>query len=197
VGADSFLIVEDEIGETFARILRFYGSTVVAPSLIAARRALEKQTFAAIMLDVRLPDGNALDLLAEIRTSAGPHANVPVLVLTGHSEERWANAAFDLRAHYVEKPVTRARFEQFLRETVPRFRIQTAVDAWRKDYELTQTECSVLHEHALGVPPDVIASCRGCSPRTLQKHVENLLRKTGDDRLSAAANRLLREALGS
>ena len=190
-----FLIVDDEASDAFARLVRRHGDPVVAPSIAEAKRALAQQAFVAIILDVGLPDGNGLDFLTAIRASGGPHASVPVLVVTGRIEQRWANAAFDLDAEFVEKPVTGERVERFLLRTVPSVRLDRVTEQWREKYKLTAAERAILLHHALGGARDAIVLERRSSPRTVQKHVENMLRKTGDGTLSDAAIRLLREAL--
>jgi CheY-like chemotaxis protein len=58
----------------------------------------------AVVIDLRLPDGSGLDLLAWLKQR--PHlANLPVIVLTG-SGNRQLDRAYDLGAHfYLLKPL--------------------------------------------------------------------------------------------
>ena len=68
------LIVDDETGirEGLARAVASRGhGTVAASSLAEARAAIEGQPFDCVLLDVRLRDGDGLDLLRELR--AGRH----------------------------------------------------------------------------------------------------------------------------
>ena len=72
-----------------------------APTLAAARAELASgQQFAAVLLDLALPDGNGLELL---RTWAG-HPPAPVLVLTGEIEERVLDEVRALGARVLSKP---------------------------------------------------------------------------------------------
>jgi len=68
-------------------------------------------TWTGFVLDVGLPDGSGLDLLADARTK---FPATPALVLTGRTEASSINAAFDLNADYVVKPIAEARVRHFL-----------------------------------------------------------------------------------
>ena len=92
------LHVEDD--RDFARIVKamLRRDCVVenAPSLAAARRAIRENAFDLIVLDPTLPDGNALDLLAQ---RGGPlDRTLPVVVVSAEqipaAEARIVDAAF-------------------------------------------------------------------------------------------------------
>ncbi len=101
------LLVEDEA--VFARAVekRLAKSGLacrVAGSLREARRLLNDREPDAVLLDMRLPDGSGLDLLAEIRERRG--TAVPVLVLTAYGEVEDAVLAMKLSASdYLKKPI--------------------------------------------------------------------------------------------
>ncbi|WP_020146273.1 EAL domain-containing protein [Thioalkalivibrio sp. ALJ15] len=101
---------------------------VVADTLKGAREALADQTFDCALVDLRLPDGNGLDLVAELRDQGRPEA---VIVLTGHGEQETVIAAFRSGADdyltkaegYLERLPTRivdARSHRDLRVSDPR-----------------------------------------------------------------------------
>jgi DNA-binding response OmpR family regulator len=72
-----------------------------APTLAAARAELATgRTYAAVLLDLALPDGSGLELLREW---AG-HPPAPVLVLTGEIEERVLDEVRALGAQVLAKP---------------------------------------------------------------------------------------------
>src|SRR5690606_34205452 len=59
-----------------------------------------------LLLDVRLPDGNGLDLLAEIRAVGHPLQNLPVIMMTAYGELEDAVSAMKFGASdYLKKPV--------------------------------------------------------------------------------------------
>jgi two-component system nitrogen regulation response regulator GlnG len=66
------------------------------------RRALEKQPPALLITDIRLPGGDGLELLAQLRQS---HPQLPVVVVTAHSDLQSAVAAYQGGAfEYLPKP---------------------------------------------------------------------------------------------
>jgi DNA-binding NtrC family response regulator len=99
------LVVEDEpsIREGLVRALRAASlSVIAAESLAEARAALRSRACDCVLLDLRLPDGNGLDVLAEIRTSVEAP---PVIVATSYDDGERIIRAMRLGAHeYVTKP---------------------------------------------------------------------------------------------
>jgi DNA-binding response OmpR family regulator len=99
------LIVEDE-AELVALIaagLRAGGFTAdPVPTLEDARHALRTVAYAALVLDLALPDGEGLGLLAELRRSRNP---LPVLILTARDAPESRVAGLDGGADdYLIKP---------------------------------------------------------------------------------------------
>lgn len=78
----------------------------------------------------------------------------------------------------------------------PAAKIDAQVQVWIVRYRLTRREAEVLSKAASAETPAQMTSSLGIATATVHKHRENLLRKTGDDSLPMAANRLLLEALG-
>lgn len=68
---------------------------------------------------------------------------------------------------------------------------------WVTTYRLTAAERAVLAGAACGMSVADLARSRGSAERTVAKHVENVLFKTGDRSLSRATNRLLLEVVSS
>ena len=87
------LVVDDdpEVRETMASLLRRHKMDYVAVgTLRETRQALEQNDFDVMLLDVRLPDGNGLDMLPEIRTLDEPPE---VVILTGKGDPDGAELA--------------------------------------------------------------------------------------------------------
>ncbi|WP_450091462.1 response regulator [Pseudomonas benzenivorans] len=83
------LVVEDDadIAQLLDQLLRQAGYRVVlAASLQQARTRLTQQPFAALTLDLSLPDGNGLQLIRELR-DAPATAELPVLVISAACED--------------------------------------------------------------------------------------------------------------
>lgn len=125
------LIVEDEleVREGLLEFLRDEGhDTAGAATLADARRELSGASFDLVLLDLRLPDGSGLDLLAELKEPDSPL----VIVVTAFPEVQTAVRALKLGAHdYINKPfdldellhvVNRALESRELREEVTSFR---------------------------------------------------------------------------
>jgi DNA-binding NtrC family response regulator len=100
------LIVDDEPGvrEGLVRAVASKGHrTVAAASLAEAREALEREEHDCVLLDVRLKDGDGLDLLREMRS--GPHRETPVIMATAYGDsERTIQAMKAGAFEYVTKP---------------------------------------------------------------------------------------------
>ncbi len=100
------LIVDDEpdIRELLAITLKRMGIESDAASTTAeARQKLKRGPFDLCLTDMRLPDGDGLDLVAHIQSG---HPDIPVAVITAHGNMESAiqalkNGAFD----FVTKPV--------------------------------------------------------------------------------------------
>jgi two-component system alkaline phosphatase synthesis response regulator PhoP len=118
------LIVEDEVAirAALAESLRLDGHRVVEAGTLAEGRALlAAQLPDLVLLDVRLPDGNGLELLREIRARG---AEVPVLVLTARGAEEDRVLGFEHGCDdYVVKPFSlrelKLRMAALLRRRAP------------------------------------------------------------------------------
>lgn len=106
VHAARVLLVEDEA--LFARaVMKRLGvagyACAHAPTLAVGREALNSFGPDVILLDLRLPDGQGTDLLAELARDA---RSAPVIVLTAYGEVEDAVRAMKLgAADYLKKPV--------------------------------------------------------------------------------------------
>jgi two-component system response regulator DevR len=99
------LLVEDsaEFREALARALRqalapepLDVAFVEAGSLAEARARLREGGLDAALIDVRLPDGDGLDLVRELNGGAG--GRIPTLVLTAYLDHSVAARAMDAGA---------------------------------------------------------------------------------------------------
>ena len=102
----SVLIVEDEPGlrDGLVGVVKTLGyRALAATSLAEARRLLGAEPVDCVLLDIRLRDGDGLDLLRELR--AGEQRDVPVIVATAYGDsERTIRAMRDGAFDYLTKP---------------------------------------------------------------------------------------------
>jgi two-component system, OmpR family, response regulator len=197
-----FLVVEDEpeLARRLARSARRVGHAVVVGTSRGANAALrENVVWSGFIIDIGLPDGSGLDVLARARLQ---YPMTPALVTTCHLETAFVNRAYELRAGYLVKPVEPLQIERFVRECTSAgslspqslaAQVEQAVQAWTVRYGLSKAEADVLRRAALGSNRDAIAKGRQSTKQTIDKHVTNLLRRTTDRSLHAAVERLLRE----
>ena len=118
------LIVDDEadIRDSLEAILREEDYAVTTAGTVAEALVLARDTdFTAVLLDIWLPDGDGLDLLAQIRGSAAePRPNAPeVIMISGHGTIEAAVRATKLGAFdFLEKPLSLDRTLLVLRNAV-------------------------------------------------------------------------------
>jgi two-component system response regulator PilR (NtrC family) len=100
------LVIDDEpdICELLSLTLgRMDVDTVVAGDVAGAKAALGEQRFDICLTDMRLPDGDGLDLVGWMQTHA---AGVPVAVITAHGNVETAVQALKLGAFdFISKPL--------------------------------------------------------------------------------------------
>ncbi len=97
---NTVLIIDDEekLRSLLARIIRLEGFTVTeAGNIKIARKAIEKDEPEIILCDVKLPDGNGIDFIKEIKTK---HALPEIILLTAYGNipdgiQAMKNGAFD------------------------------------------------------------------------------------------------------
>lgn len=115
----TLLAVDDEADIRFGVKRHFSrrGITVhEAASFADAQRALATAQYDAVLLDLKLPDGNGLDLIAEARKAA---PDTGIVVITGHGDIPLAVEAMRRGAdNFLTKPVKMADLEVFLQRTL-------------------------------------------------------------------------------
>src|SRR5580658_683275 len=119
------LIVDDEadIRESLEAILREEDYAITSAGTVAeARTLLRDADFQAVLLDIWLPDGDGLDVLAEIRGTEGRATNPTapeVIMISGHGTIEAAVRATKLGAYdFLEKPLSLDRTLLVLRNAI-------------------------------------------------------------------------------
>ncbi|MBS0313578.1 MAG: response regulator transcription factor [Burkholderiales bacterium] len=174
-----------------------------AVRLAEAEQIWRYQPFDAILLDLNLPDGNALDLLKRAR---GWGDTTPVLVLTARNRTDERIEGLDAGADdYLGKPFDLAEVEARLRALVRRSHgggnvvevgrlrfdgVSMRIHVGERPFDLPAREFEVLWE--LAHPPG-----RVVSKRALSDKLSGLEDALGDNALEAFVSRLRRKLAGS
>jgi len=113
------LVVDDEADftATYERLLRRQGFGVVsASSRRAGLAAIAAEPLDLVIADLRLPDGDGLDLVRAARKTATP---TPVIVITGFASEASRQASLAAGASaYLPKPFSASTFAALVEKTV-------------------------------------------------------------------------------
>ena len=113
------LVVDDEADliSTYERLLRRKGYRVVAADTRGAGLAIvEREPLALLITDMRLPDGDGLELVRAVRRlPAAP----PAIVITGFTSEASRTAALAAGATaYLAKPFGASAFVSLVQNTL-------------------------------------------------------------------------------
>jgi DNA-binding NtrC family response regulator len=134
------LIVDDE--ESFRKLVgrelgRAGYAVETAGTLAEAREALARQSFHVVLLDLRLPDGNGLDLLSDIKSSLPA---TQVVVLTAYGTVQEAIAAMKEGAHdFLTKPCKLGELEAVIEKALRMQDLERDNIALQRDVERLQT----------------------------------------------------------
>ena len=132
----SILVVDDEssIRESLRMILEYEGYRVAeAPSARLALDRLSERPADAVVLDVKMPEMDGLELLRVLRERG---FEMPVVMISGHADvatavEATRRGAFD----FFEKPLERERVLLSLRNAVESFRLQSESRTRREEVD--------------------------------------------------------------
>ncbi len=129
---EPILIVEDDntIRVTVGNFLARQGFDVeVAEDGAQALAMLKERSFSLILLDLRLPDMNGLDILASIRESDDRPL---VVIMTAYPEVRTAVAALKAGAYdYINKPFDLEDLRELIGRALETHRLRREVE-WRR-----------------------------------------------------------------
>ncbi len=183
-------VVDDDAGvrSSLAALLESSGYAFSEyDSLSAFHACLDHLTCDCVLLDVRLPDGDGIDLLRQIRERGFV---IPVIIVTGHGDVPMAVKAIHLGANdFIEKPFD----PDSLLETIERVCEQyqqskntklTASNAADQLDKLTPRETEVMKLLVDGQSNKMIAHSLGLSPRTVEVHRARVMEKTKASSLS-------------
>lgn len=129
----SILIIDDEekLRLLLKRIISLEGFTVLeANNLKSATKVLDKEIVDVILCDVKLPDGNGVDFVKEVKQT---HASVEVILLTAYGNvpdgvQAMRNGAFD----YIMKGDDNDKIIPLLNRALDKVQLAKKVDQLQK-----------------------------------------------------------------
>lgn len=141
----SILVVDDEPGirELLGQILRDEGfSVTVVASGEEALAAVSREVFDLVMLDIKLPGMDGLEVLRQLKASG---ARVPVVMISGHaSVEQAAQAVREGAADFLEKPLGLERVLVTVNNVLERARLAARLQEEDEEVELTGVSPAIV-----------------------------------------------------
>jgi FixJ family two-component response regulator len=181
-------VVDDDpaIRETLSVVLSAGGYEVICFADGAALLAVARsRTPSCILLDVNIPGKSGLDILKELRGEDYP---APIFMISGQGDIAMAvsaikNGALDL----IEKPFRGGEIVARLNEAIGAFARRQAENSATRigslhfpgREPLTRREREVLEQFAAGASNKEAGRTLGISPRTIEDHRANIMKKLG------------------
>ncbi len=176
-------VVEDDelLRNLFCAVLSADGLSVEA--FAEATSFLKLQTLrrpCCLVLDLRMPRIGGIEVLQVLRARG---SRVPAIVVTGYGDVDSAVQAMKAgAADFIEKPVRSDRPIELVRgclaDDANDNRIELSRDVLRSRHaSLTARECDVMERVVTGASNKVIARELGVSPRTVEHHRANVMKK--------------------
>ena len=151
-------------------------------SALAFLDAFQPSRPGCLVLDVRMAEMSGLALQQKLNEL---EANIPVIILTGHGDVPMAVQAMKAGAvDFIQKPYREQALLDSINaalalDTAARHLSNTADDLEQRLAALTEREQEVLNQILSGSTSKEIARMLAVSPRTVETHRHNLLRKLG------------------
>jgi len=181
-------VVDDDpaIRETLSVVLSAGGYEVICFADGAALLAVARsRTPSCILLDVNIPGKSGLDILKELRGEDYP---APIFMISGQGDIAMAVSAIKNGAlDFIEKPFRGGEIVARLNEAIGAFARRQAENSSTKigslhfpgREPLTRREREVLEQFAAGASNKEAGRTLGISPRTIEDHRANIMKKLG------------------
>ena len=140
-----------------------------------------------ILLDVRPPDGDGIDILQKLIDRA---VAARTIIMTGHGDVPMAVKAMRIGASdFVEKPFEPDQMLQAIENALSQYQAasqsqNSRAEAQERLSRLTPRETDVMQQLVLGRPNKIIAHELDLSPRTVEVHRARVMEKTEAKSLS-------------
>jgi DNA-binding NarL/FixJ family response regulator len=193
MGRGSILLVEDDIAlrRSLSRWIRSKCDLEITEvdTVASAKQALADEPEAAIV-DVRLPDGDGLELVEQLRTRS---PWIPILVTTGDDSPEIANRAHLLGVMCVRKPEIDANIAKFVEQLAhrPRPNTQRALALLLEAVDLTPRQREIVELAMTGTKRSELAEALGLEESSVRTHVREIVKRVGIDNLDQLGWRML------
>jgi FixJ family two-component response regulator len=181
-------VVDDDpaVRETLSLVLSAGGYQVICFADGAALLAVARsRTPSCILLDVHIPGKSGLDILKELRGEDYP---APIFMISGQGDITMAVSAIKNGAlDFIEKPFRGSEIVARLDEAIDAYARRQAEGQASKVSSLhfpgreplTRREREVLEQFASGASNKEAGRQLGISPRTIEDHRANIMKKLG------------------
>ena len=186
VGRGEIFVVDDDpaVRDTLSMVLTGGGYQVICFADGAALLAVARsRTPAAILLDVHIPGKSGLDILRELHGEDYP---APIFMISGKGDIAMAVSAIKNGAlDFIEKPFRGSELVARLNEAIDAYvrrknsgsKIESLHFPGREP--LTRREREVLEQFTAGASNKEAGRSLGISPRTIEDHRANIMKKLG------------------
>ena len=177
-------VIEDDafISDQFARLDGTCGFAVATyPTATSFLAEFDDQRPGCIVIDLVLPDMSGIELLQEL---AGRDCKLPVVFMSGMARVSEAVKAIQLGSiDFLEKPFEMAHMVDAVQKAlhIDRKRREDGNDheeLLRRFASLTPREAEVMEHVVQGAANKEVAARLGLSPKTIEVHRANVMRKT-------------------
>jgi DNA-binding response OmpR family regulator len=185
------LVLEDDslVARSLARYFSANAQVTIAGTLAAAM-AVRDSAWAGLLIDVDLPDGCGLDLLAYDRSMG---RSTPALVLTGRFEREIVERVSELGASYACKPASSEALEQLV--VAARAATASVEDMARVAATfLTEREIEIVLCHARGMRKEAYLAREGMTLEAYDAQVRAMLMRTGHASIDQIVQSLMARA---
>ncbi|HAT33730.1 MAG TPA: hypothetical protein DCW29_23675 [Janthinobacterium sp.] len=115
------LLVDDnaDVRASLKDVLEQLGyQCITADSGAVALKKAAEQRYAAILLDIQMPEMDGFSVAAQLRRSAGPNQYSPIIGISAYSQKRNTEAELRFFSHYLMKPIRQERLRALLQTSV-------------------------------------------------------------------------------
>lgn len=190
MATETVFIVDDDaaVRDSLAAILETQGLAAIGfASAEAFLLGYSPVPVGCAVIDLRMPGMDGLSLLEHLRSKG---LMLPAVVVTGHGDVPLAVRAMKAGAiDFIEKPYTNATLLDAVRRGLDSARVGALGQVDQGDVRerlttLTGRERDVLRQLIIGNPNKIIAYHLGISPRTVEIHRANVMKKMDAESLS-------------